>query len=305
MANYSDSVIRIQDLCGVHTLATAALVGRFYNNEHRALLESYEWSRKKQEILIVIVAQESTGTFSVTNGLSTTVGTGASLSSADVGKYIRFSGQDSYYVIKSYSDPTVTLGDLNGTTVAYQGSTNTLATYVMFQRFYSLGTGISSILSIQYKERLKERTVEWLDGVDPGRKTTGDPLYFIRGPFDQSGTSDLVRVEFYPRPTSATAITAQILKGHTDLSGTTNPIVPSGPLEWMAAADTCFYLFAKTKDPKWITLTDKYREMGVVSLEKEMVLDAKKFGLIPAMRDVGAQIDLSVTDYGIDKDTGI
>lgn len=308
MADYTTSVTRIQDLVGNHSDATAAVVGRFYNNRHRALMESHFWSRAKQEILIVIVADESTGTFSVTNGSSTATSSGASLSSADVGKYIRFADGDDLYTVKSVSSPDITLGDLNGTTVNFQGTTASAATYKMFKRWYSLGAAIESILSVVHGNNFPVTEIPWeyLNEIDPGRRSTGSvPRHFARGPRDQSGTSDLVQIEFWPRLTAATVIRAAIRKGHTDLSGTTNPIVPSGPLEWFGAVDTCYHLYAKRKDPRYLALAKEYAEQAAASLMFEMGEDNKKFGLLSAVRDVGGGVGLENTDFALSRDVGI
>ncbi len=99
-------------------------------------------------------------------------------------------------------------------------------------------------------------------------------------------------------------MTVGIVKGHTDLSGTSFPIVPSGPVEWAAAVDGCYFLFAKTKEQKWIQLAQTYNREFDKSFEKEKNEDNKKFGLSPAIKDVGGGVPLSGTDFGITHDTG-
>ena len=304
MASFDDSITSIQDLLGNHASANDTVVGRLYNSRHRNLLESHEWSRKKGEIIIALVAEESTGTFSVINGSSSVTGTSTSLSSADVGKYIRFSSDSGLYVVKAEADPVLTLGDFNGTTIEYQGTTDTTATYVLWKRWYSLGSGIESIISVFHQAKIHERDLEFLDVLDPTRQSTGDtPLYFARGPRDQSGTNDLVQIEFWPRASSAIAVTVGIVKGHTDLSGTSNPIVPSGIVEWGAAVDGCYFLFSKTKENKWLQLAGTYNGELAKTKEDEIALDNKKFGLSQAVKDVGGGVGLAHTDFGITHDT--
>ena len=296
-------VDRAQEICGSHSLLTDAVVGRFVNSRHRSILESKEWSRRKQEILIVIVADESSGTLDVTNGQSTATITGGSWTSADQGKYVRIGSDNELYVVKTVSGSTVTFGDLNGSTVAYQGTTDADATYVMFKRFYSLGTAIESIISVVHNtKKLDEVSQEWMDAFDPARTSTGtQALGFARGPRDMSSTSDLVQIEFTPRLTAATVVRAIIKKGHTTLSSTTNPIVPSGPVEWFAAVDCAYFLFGKNGDEKWIALADKYNAEAEKCLEREWLEDQKKFGLNQAIRDVSA-LSLVGTDYETDHD---
>lgn len=294
---------RIQDLLGNHASATDAVVGRLYNSRHRSILESHEWSRKKGEIILALVAEESTGTFSVTNGSSSVTGTSTSLSSADVGKYIRFGSDNDMYVVKAEADPVLTLGDFNGTTVEYQGTTNTAATYVMFKRWNSLGSGIESIVSVFHTNKIHERDLEFLDGLDPRRLSTADtPTYYARGPRDQSSTNDLVQIEFWPRASSTIAVTVGILKGHTDLSSTSNPIVPSSIIEWAGAVDGCYFLFSKTKEQKWLQLASTYNQEFEKSFERERITDNAKFGLSGAIKDVGGGIPLSATDFSITHD---
>jgi len=296
-------VTRIQDLLGNHASATDAVVGRLYNSRHRSILESHEWSRKKGEIILALVAEESSGTFSVTNANSTVTITGGSLGDADVGKYIRFGSDNDMYVVKSRSGSDITLGDFNGTTINYQGTTNTAATYVMFIRWYSLGTAVESIVSVFHTNKIHERDLEFLDGLDPRRTSTGDtPIYYARGPRDQSGTNDLVQIEFWPRASSTIAVTVGIVKGHTDLSGTTNPIVPSSIIEWAGAVDGCYFLFSKTKEQKWLQLASTYNQEFEKSFEREKNEDNKKFGLSQGIKDVGGGVPLSGTDFGITHD---
>lgn len=294
---------RIQDLLGNHASANDTVIGRLYNSRHRNELESHEWSRKKGEIILALVAEESSGTFSVTNANSTATITGGSLGDTDVGKYIRFGSDNDMYVVKSRSGSDITLGDFNGTTINYQGTTNTAATYAMFKRWYSLGSGIESIVSVFHTNKIHERDLEFLDGLDPRRTSTGDtPRYFARGPRDQSGTSDLVQIEFWPRASSTIAVTVGILKGHTDLSGTSNPIVPSGIVEWAAAVDGCYFLFSKTKEQKWLQLAGTYNGELAKTKEEEIRLDNKKFGLSGAIKDVGGGVGLAHTDFGVTHD---
>ena len=60
-------------------------------------------------------------------------------------------------------------------------------------------------------------------------------------------------------------------------------------------------LFAKTKDERWLTLAKDYDGQGEISLEREKILDGKKFGLSPAVKDVGTW-SLAGTDAEVDRD---
>lgn len=283
-----------------HTLATTAIVGELVNQAHEELLEAHEWSRRRDEILILTTAQKSTGTFSLTNGNSTAAGTGVSLSSADQGKYIRFGTDDALYVVGTVTGNNFTLNDFNGTTVNYAGSTNTAATYVMFQRWYTLGAAFESIDLASYKDKLYERTLDWLDYRDPLRTTTGDPLYFIRGPRD---SSDVVQVELWPRPTGTIAVRFNVTLGHTDLAGTNRPIVPTPVVVVKASVLSCYFLFSKDKDERWLRLAAEYNKEFDRIFELHKRLDEAKFGLPHHIQDVD-HAGLHGSDYYLDKDEG-
>ena len=103
-----------------------------------------------------------------------------------------------------------------------------------------------------------------------------------------TGTNDIARIEFYPRPSSPIAINVAVLLGHVDLHPSDNPIVPSGPLEWAAAVDVAYMLHARTADTKgrWLTLADKWNSEFEKALERELRFDASKFGVIQQVADV-------------------
>lgn len=306
MADFDTMVDNIQVLVGSHSGATDPIVGGLVNKRHRALLESYEWSRKKQEIIISTATDYSTGTVTMTNGDATVTGSSTVWTSGMVDRYINVGNE--LYVIGTFTSSTsIEIKDLNGTSVTFPGTTTASLSYVIFQRWHSLTAGVEDITTAYYNNsRIYEVDMEYLDRLDPKRaETSGTPKYFAKGPRDQSSTNDLVRIELWPRPSSAIAVQLSVRLGHTTLSGTTNPIAPSGPVEWAAAVDTCYYLFAKTKDQKYLALVDKYNIEFEKSFEREKVLDAKKFGLSPAVKDKVGGISSKYTDFGVDHDTGI
>lgn len=292
----------VQRRCALNTLLTTAITNAFINEAHSELLESFDWSRKRDEIIILTTAQDSTGTWTVTNGSATATATASvGLGSGDVGKYIRFATDDALYVIGAVSGNDATLRDFNGTNVNYGGTTSTSATYVMFQRWYNLGTAIESIDVISYKEKLGEVTTDNLDQADPVRSTTGDPSHYSLGPRD---SSDRTQIEFWPRPTGTIAIRANVILGHTDLSADAdNPIVPSVVVVWKAAILSCYFLHSKDEDERWLKLANQYEKEFERAWERIKTMDESKFGLPKYIKDVGGSFR-SDSDYGLDKDVG-
>lgn len=296
--NFTQLVTAIQIRLADASLATDAIVGSLVNEAHSELLESEMWSRKRDEIIISTIAEESSGTFTVTNGSSTATISGGSLSSADEGKYIKFSSDEALYVVSSVSGNDLTLTDFNGTSINYAGDTDTAATYVMFQRWYNLGTNIESIYTAKYDKELNERLQSWLDSNDHDRSETGDPIYYSFGPRD---SSDRVQIEFYPRPTGTIAVTLGVILGHTDLSGSDNPIVPSPVILWKAATLGCHYLFGRTNDKRWLALAELYDKNTAKARESVRNQDERKFGLPSHIQDPGGG-GLVNSDYSIDHD---
>ncbi len=301
MSTFNQMVTRVQALVGNHTLATATVVGALVNSRHRGLLESYDWSRRKQDIVINSVVDKTAGTVTLTSGSATVTGSGTAFAATDVGRSIQFA--DSIFAVRTYSSTTsITLGDANGTAVTFPGTTVAGQGYTIFTQRYSLGTGIEQIINMAYQNPITEVSEEWIDFMDSSRvATASNPYHYAR---TSRGATDDVRIELYPRPSSPISVNVKIEKGHTDMSSTDNPIVAAGPIEWWSAVDACSFLYAKTKDNSWLTLASQYRTDAAKSEEFEKNQDIKKFGTIQAVRDVGSGIGFGGTDFAVMHDIG-
>jgi hypothetical protein len=300
LASFSSMVTRVQGLVGNHSLATTAQVGTFVNSRHDELLHMHEWHRRKSEVHLAAAAEYTTGTVTLTNGAATMDGVDTVWTSAMTGRYVRI--DDSLYIFTYVSATSGTLSDYKGNALAYPGATEAAQSYVMFKRWYSLGTGIEDVISVQHQSRIAECDQEWLDTMDPLRKATGTPSRFAKGVRD---ANDVLYIELHPRPITAITVTAFVMKGHTDLATTNMPIVPASTVEWFAAVDTCFFLFAKTKEQKWLDLAVVYEKKGQASFEMVKIEDSKQFSRSPRVKDVGAGNGLAGTDWAVNHDTEI
>ena len=299
MATFTEIVAQIQRRCANHTLLTNTIAGEMANSAHADLIESHEWSRRRKEILILTAAQTSSGTVAVTNGSPNVTGTSTAFAATDVGKYIRIGTDDALYVVRTRTSATaITLGDQNGTAANYAGSTSTSTTYVIFQRWYSLGVGIEAIDVVSYKDKLTELTTDRLDVGDPVRSVSGDPLCFARGPRDSNAYP---QGEFWPRPTGTIAGRFNVILGHTDLSGTNTPIVPTPVVVVKASVLSCYFIFSKDKDDRWLQLAARYDKEFDRVFELQKRLDEAKFGVPRYIRDVG-EGGLRGTDWALDHD---
>ncbi len=292
-------ILRVKSLVGNHSKADSTIVGELVNSRHRGLLESYGWSRRKQDVIVNTAVDKTAGTVALTSASGTVTGTSTAFAATDVGRSIQFT--DSIYTVYSYTSATsIALGDANGTAVLFPGTSATGQSYVMFTQRYSLGIGIEQIIGVKYQSPLTEVSEEYLNYIDPSRSGTGSaPMYYAR---TSRGANDDVRIELYPRPAEPISVNVHVERGHTDLVSTQNPIVPSGPVEWWAAVDCCYFLYAKTEDDKWLQLATRYEKNASTSLEFELNQDSKKFGVIQSVPDVGGGTGLGATDFGLDKD---
>ena len=307
MAKIDSSINRVQFLIGNHSIATRDLCLSFFNTRHASLLDSYDWSRKKGEIAITAVPEKSNGTLTVMNGSNVVNGTSTSFTASDVDSYVRIGGDDdSLYVVGAVNHSAqFTLVDLNGAPLPFPGSSASGQSYVMFKRFYTLPLGIEMLFEIKGETPLVKKTYEFIDAEDPTRTSTTDsPLCWAPVERDRRNGQDLMRIEIWPRPTSAKIYTASAQFGHVDLQVNQHPIVPSEILEWYAAADVCFALAARTKDVTWIPLATKYIEQGDIAKELQLGKDRDKFGTISAVQDVHSGIPLGLTDFALNHDSG-
>jgi hypothetical protein len=304
LASFSNMILRVQGLVGNHSLATTAQVGTFVNSRHDELLHMHEWHRRKSEVHITSAAEYTTGTVTLTNGAATIDGVDTVWTSLMTGRYVRI--DDSLFIFNYLSATTGTLTDYFSNALGYPGATEAGQSYVMFQRWYRLGIGVEDVISVQHQSRLTEVDQEFLDTMDPLRKATGTPSRFAKGVRDLPTVGDdVLYIEVHPRPTSAITMTAFVMKGHVDLATTDTPIVPASTVEWFAAVDTCFFLFAKTKEQKWLDLAIVYEKKGQASFEMVKIEDAKQFSRSPRIKDVGAGSGLAGTDWAVRHDTGI
>jgi hypothetical protein len=301
MASFSSMITRVQGLVGSHSLATTAVVGTFVNSRHDELLHMHEWHRRKSEVHLYSATEYTTGTVTLTNGAATITGASTVWTSAMTGWYLRI--DDSLYIFTYVSGTSGTLADYQGNALVYPGATEADQTYVLFKRWYSLGTAIEDVISVQHQSRVTEVDQEYLDQLDPRRQATGTPSRFAKGVRDlPTAGTDKLYIEVHPRPSSALTMTAFVMKGHTDLATTSTPIVPSSPVEWFAAVDSCLFLFAKTKEQKWLDLAVVYEKKGQASFEMVKIEDAKQFSRSPKIKDVGGGNGLVGSDWSVSHD---
>jgi len=109
------------------------LVNRIMNRTLSRISGFSAWPFYLDEGFFTTVAEYTTGTASVTNGSASVTGSGTTFTAAMVGRKIRFNGENAYYRILTFSSATdITLE------APYQGTTDTAATFSVYQDEYRL-----------------------------------------------------------------------------------------------------------------------------------------------------------------------
>lgn len=299
--NFDDTVQFVRSRTGEHSLITYDKAGELINYSHAQIVEEEEWSRKHTEIIIRTSADNTTGTFAVTNGASTALGTGLTLSSTNLGWYIKFGSDTAIYKIGAFAVAAITLHDFAGNAVAYAGATAAATTFIAFKRWYSLGQAIEGIDVVTYDRPLSEATMDILDDWDRDRSVTSvNPEHWAYGPRASNG---YMQIEFWPRANTTLALRVGARRGHLDLKGVDLPIVPFWVVGWKASAEACLFLQAKTNQASWFTLADKYDAKYATAVKRAMEQDLKKSGLPHRVHDVGWDRGVD-SDFEVKHDTG-
>ena len=137
---------------------------------------AWPWPHYRARGTVTMIDDYGTGTVSVTNGSAAVTFSGSTLTATMAGRKIRFSSQAQWYDIS-----TVNVGA--GTAVlvqAYQGTTNTAATFTIYQDEYRLAANCQRPLDfIQLEDQVQMALFTYLDFdrlfADVG--SLGDPIY--------------------------------------------------------------------------------------------------------------------------------
>jgi len=155
------------------------------NRSYQTLLDMHQWSFLTREALINTVANYTTGTVTVVAGATTVTGIGTAWTAVMVGRFIKFGTGAEAYKISTVNVVAQTL-----TVESAVAAAVTSGGYFIMKRWYSKPTDCKHIISVRRQLKLAEKTQEWLDGFDPDRDSTGEPIYWCN--FDK----DLI--EIYP-----------------------------------------------------------------------------------------------------------
>lgn len=137
---------------------------------------AWPWPHYRDRGTITMVDDVSTGTASITNGSTAVTFTGATLVDGMAGRKIRFSSEEQWYDILSVNTGAGTVVLVQ----AYQGSTNTVATFLIYQDEFRLDPNCERALDfVQLEDQVQMIVFTYLefDRLFSDVGSLGDPIY--------------------------------------------------------------------------------------------------------------------------------
>lgn len=280
MANRSTVRTQILTLVSNSTMIAAADVNTIISAEHTSILESYSWSRRRAESVIETSAEYSTGTLSGTG--TTYTGSGTTWTSGMVGRFIRAGDNTFFHRITAFGSTTsLTIED----TLPEDVDAGT--SYTIFAHRYNLPSDFGRALSVTSDTRLMEMPKIDMDYLDPYRTSTATrpDRYAIFGLDPGTTSSQIYQIEFWPVPSSATAIRLEYLKNNSLTSDSDEPLYRSDILVWKAAEAATYFLHGKTGDAAWLALADRFHQRYADELQSAKEDDIGKYSAVSHVRD--------------------
>lgn len=137
--NMQDEVL---GFLGESTSDTRTRVKRFLNRAASDFHYRYPWHWRRAVGFVSTVAPYTTGTVTLTNGSTTVTGSGATFTTAMVGRKIALTYGSPWYTISAFVSTTEVTLDR-----AYVEDTTSGATYVIYQDLYALSSAADSLLA--------------------------------------------------------------------------------------------------------------------------------------------------------------
>ena len=290
------STIRTQVLKNVsdHSMIVAADVNTLIDLCHEEILNSYSWSRRKADTIVDTVASYSVGT--VTTSGTTVTGSGTTFTSAMADRYIRISRTYFHRITAFTSTTSLTIEQ------ALPADVTTATSYSIFRHVYDLPSTFGRVLNATSDDRLTEWSRSEIDRVDPYRSSTADrpTVYSIYGL--DSIPSGVFQIEFWPVPSSATAVRIEFLRTNTLSADTDRPLYRGDVLSWRASESAAFFLHSRTGDRSWLDLADRYHARYLEALQGAKEEDLARMSPVTHIRFGGG--GTVGDDYFLDRDVG-
>jgi len=204
-----------------------ALLDGWLYDRYQAILDVIPWQRREVQSILQTTVKYATGTVAVTKGSAAVIGTGTTWTAGMTGRCLRVSGRSEFYEFTRTGDTTGTLDR------AYEGSTNALAGYSIFQSVYLLPSDVVTVMDLRAIEtpgNLTRVSLAQLNEISANREMFGSPVYWA--PFmDDASDPPRAQVELYPIPEYAIGYPLVYQADVAPPSATTASILP-----WMRPA---------------------------------------------------------------------
>lgn len=247
---------RVLTLLGSDAQLSQAEVESIAVSRYQLIHDTVAWSKRRKSFRINLTAPTtSTASTTVTATLNSAAITaiGTPFTSTMEGYQIRIAGDEQYYFFDYASTSTGTLTDGNGNNVVWPHTTNTTASWTIFQSLYALPTNADIVLSLgsDFPMREFDGGQEALDRMDPQRESTStSPTHWM-----YAGVRSCVPyIEVWPVPDEAKTLSGVCLV-KAALPGLADNIeIHPSVLTYATAADCYNMLHAKTGDAGYATL---------------------------------------------------
>jgi hypothetical protein len=232
---YEDVINRLHKDTDDTNLVTR--VKGYVNDNYKQIANKYDWPWLYNTATIVTIAKYDTGTVTVTNGSTTVTGSGTTFTSGMVGRKFKATGFDEIYTISSFTSTTVIVLDNE-----YNGTTDTEASYEIFQDLESLPSDCDRIVSLQQHRHPKKLELIGLREMRrivpaPSLKDS-DPTKYAYYENDSSGYQQIL---LWTPPYRQIVLNCEYKLLITDLAADDDPpLIPEQYrqiLKWMTIAD--------------------------------------------------------------------
>lgn len=225
------------------------LLREFFISRYQLLLARHPWSFLQTWYTIRLVPQYSTGTISLTQASAAVTGSGTSWTSALAFHHLLAASEVPIKVLSVASPTSLTIetawGQSDQTNIAYK------------IRQLHLGSGgpeVGSLVAVWWKDRrLVEKTLTFLDSLDPSRVDTGNPVYYSTRGYDAGNG---ILFEVWPYPTSGGIVRFLALKRPTSPPAMGDEVLfPNEHILEVGVRALVFeYAFAETGQNQWLQL---------------------------------------------------
>ena len=268
---------------------TSAEADAFIQTAFSQIWEAHEWSQRKTDGLVAIVADYTTGTVTTSVGSASITGGSTVWTSAMTGRWIRIGSINELFKFTYVSGTSATIESPTGGT-GWQAAAQSAVTYVLFQHIYTLATDVDQVLLPTREYALGATTREHLDRIDPVRVSTGQPYCWAPRELASTGA---YQIEFWPRPNAAGVVRVPYLKLAPTLGQSTDILIRQDTVEYLASHKAAIFLLAKHGDVKYGALAGLYwnlyagdpNDKKLGALETAIMQDQSKYGSVSHLPD--------------------